>query len=128
MATDIASSMWPKNGLAPSEIEAEERRAVKLPIPASTMQQWEFSALSTAQQVVSDYMWEIQIDQETSSAIFPFPFSYQVCTHSELNIHTISIQMWQRPNQQRYTAGRRIILAPLVKPFRPTNGGLQSPI
>lgn len=66
---------------------------MKLPIPASTMQQWEFSALSTAQQVVSDYMWEMQIDQETSSAIFPFPFSYQVCTHSELNIHTISIQM-----------------------------------
>lgn len=71
--------MEAKNGLAPSEIEAEGEESCELPVPASTMQQWEFTALDTAQQIVSDYMWEMQIAQETSSATFPFPFSWQVC-------------------------------------------------
>lgn len=69
--------MWPKNELAPSEIEAKGEKSCELPTSASTMQQWEFIALGTVQQAVSDYMWEMQIVQETSSATFPFPFSYR---------------------------------------------------
>lgn len=63
-----------------------------------------------------------------------FPFSYQVCIGSELkelNIHIISIQMWQIANhsyQQRHPVGRRICLAPLAKPFRHINGDLLCPI